>query len=137
MREGLLEENMKHIYRILGYFDRDYLKRAYFIGAIFFVLMGVLPIFTLMYHGPNMSNSHVLVNMFSNFLYAFVSTLLFPFSELLWDQGKSFVLGNTVLITSVIILFPLKFIINGLLWAFSIVIGPIGVVYLWYKNRAC
>ncbi|WP_312815948.1 hypothetical protein [Brevundimonas sp.] len=35
----------------------------------------------------------------------------------------------------VIILMPLKLIVNYALWCFSIFIAPLGIAYLWLRSR--
>jgi hypothetical protein len=67
--------------------------------------------------------------------FCLVNTLLFPFAKLVWNNVRDFILGDTVLISSAMFLFMGKFFINGTLWSLAIFIAPIGIGYLWFRNR--
>jgi len=64
-----------------------------------------------------------------------VNTLVFPFAKIVWDALKGFVLGETIIVQSVAVMFVGKYMVNGILWTLAIFVAPIGVTYLLYKSR--
>lgn len=100
---------------------------------MFFLIMSLALIFGAINANDGIFNK--ISHLIFMFVYMAIITLLFPFSKMLWDNTKSFVLGNTILITSVFFLFPAKFIVNGLLWSMSLFLGPVGIAYAWYKTK--
>ena len=124
---------MDHIHRLYSYFNKEYLKRAYVIGCMFFLLMSLALVFGAINANDGIFNK--ISHLIFMFVYMAIITLLFPFSKMLWDNTKTFILGNTILITSVFFLFPAKFIVNGLLWSMSLFLGPVGIAYAWYKTK--
>ena len=110
--------------RIFGTVDRTYLIRAYCIGIAFFALMMFFATRGT-WHTSNYSGVAI---------YA-VSTLLFPFSKLVWDTLFGAALGNNLIIMNALVLFLIKFFINGMLWGFAILIAPLGIGYLLYRSR--
>ena len=107
---------MEFIKKIFGSIKTSYLIRAYILGGIFTGL--------LIYPALQSNKGHL------NILYAIVCFILFPFSKLVYDEIKRVMLGNNIFIVNLIILLPMKFIINVLLYCFAIIIAPIGILYL-------
>lgn len=115
---------MKVLRRIFGSMDRQYMIRAYVIGSVFFVLLGL----GIAGSTDGQNRMFVLVLMGIN-------TLIFPFAKIVWDAFKGFVLGDTIIVQSVAVMFVTKYLVNGILWALAIFVAPIGVAYLLYKSR--
>jgi len=78
------------------------------------------------------------------FGYALLSAILFPFAKLVWDEIKSLISNDaTVTITPIneaglmlsMMRFAGKLMMNALLWFFAIGIAPLGILYLWMRNR--
>lgn len=115
---------MEFVRRIFGSVDRTYLVRAYVIGGAIFAL-----------HAAFLSNN-------SNgmapgmWVYMALSTLLFPFSKLVWDELKTLLMGQNMVFMNALLLFFFKLIINVVLWAAAIIIAPLGILYLWARTRA-
>ncbi len=121
---------MNFVRSIFGAVDRRYLIRAY-----------VISIALLAYAIWAFSNQIGLQNhqkalMFG---YAILSAILFPFAKLVWDELRDMLLGNSSIIHfgwwTIAINFMLKIMVNVLLWFFAIGIAPLGVLYLWLRNR--
>ncbi|MEJ5902426.1 hypothetical protein [Ochrobactrum teleogrylli] len=116
---------MNFLRRIFGGLQPSYLIRSYLIGLIFFALMiGV----ALNAETKNGSPVGLIV-------FASLSTLLFPFAKLVWDELRDLAFGNNVIFMNAMMLIMLKWLVNGFLWAFAIFVAPIGILYLWLRTR--
>ena len=116
-------DGLKRIFRGI---DKQYMVRAYILGAIFYAIMLT---FAFAGHKPA-AQSAVLV------VFGGICTLLFPFAKLVWDQLKTMALGQTVLILPIIFLYPAKILVNALLWSLALFIAPFGMAYIWFQTRA-
>ncbi|ALR23148.1 hypothetical protein [Sphingobium baderi] len=115
---------MEFLRRIFGAVDRAYLIRAYIIGGVIFALYG-----SFISYGAKSAPAPIWI-VFS------ISTLLFPFSKLVWDQVMSVMLGRNMFIMNAVFLMFAKLVINVILWACAIIIAPIGILWLWHRTRA-
>lgn len=115
---------MNFLKSIFGAMNRRYLVRAYVIGLAFFAFLMA----TILG-----SNSEQNPSFMIGFLTA--SLLLFPFAKLVWDELRTFIMGDTIIFQSVPMHFIGKYIVNGLLFATAILIAPLGILYLWLCNR--
>jgi len=112
---------MKFFKRTFGTIDRRYLARSYLISMLYFCIM-----FPFFLH-PDLSP---IITIFIT-----LNTLLFPFSKIVWDASKAFVLGETIIVQNALALFVAKYLINAILWSASIFIAPIGIAYLFFKSK--
>lgn len=103
----------------------SYLVRSYLIGLIFFALIVVMT-----FGAENRSGTPI-----GLLVYAALSTLLFPFAKLVWDELRDLAFGNNIVLMNAIFLFMLKLFINLFLWAFAIFVAPLGILYLWFRSR--
>lgn len=117
-----------------SYFERRWLLRAYFIGLLIFCFTNGSFLFAWRGDGswepPENSFDLIAFAVFTP-----LNLLLFPFSKMVWNSTRDFLLGDTVIFSAVIILFPLKFFINLALFQFAIVIAPIGIAYVFFVQR--
>lgn len=60
---------------------------------------------------------------------------LFPFSKLVYDELKRFVLGENVFYINALVMLFAKLIINLFLFMGAWFIAPLGIAYLWYKSK--
>lgn len=74
------------------------------------------------------------------FGYALLSAALFPFAKLVWDELRDIIMGNNGItyygLWAIGVSYVMKILINVLLWFFGIAIAPLGILYLWFKNRS-
>ncbi|MFT4035425.1 MAG: hypothetical protein QM679_07605 [Patulibacter sp.] len=65
-----------------------------------------------------------------------VNALLLPYAKLVWDEARGFVLGDNVFFVSqgLMQFVGLKVVVNRMLWAFAILIAPIGLAYLMVRR---
>lgn len=114
---------MELVRRIFGGVDRAYLIRAYVIGIVlfaayaWFVSQGTTPAPTGIY------------------VYFAISTLLFPFSKLVWDEIMSLMLGRNMFVMNAVFMIVIKLFINVLLWGCAVFVAPLGILWLWHRTR--
>jgi len=116
---------MNFIRRIFSGVQPTYLIRSYLIGLIFFALIVGMAL-----SAETKSGTPVGLLAFGT-----LSTLLFPFAKLVWDELRDLAFGNNVIFMNAIFLFMLKWFVNGFLWAFAIFVAPVGILYLWFRTR--
>jgi len=121
---------MNFIRVIFGAVEQRYLIRAYIISAAF-----------LAYVLWHFSSQVTLVGSQKAvmFGYSVLSAILFPFAKLVWDELRDMILGNNSIIHfgwwAIAMNFTFKIIVNVLLWFFAVGIAPLGILYLWFRNR--
>jgi uncharacterized SAM-binding protein YcdF (DUF218 family) len=114
--------------------NRRWLYRAYFIGVLLFGLnVGLL---AMMLQDPNTPTKHEPPVVIAFVVLSVVNTVLFPFAKLAWDNTRDFILGGTVLVSNAAFLFIGKLFVNMVLWSLAIFIAPVGIVHLWFSQRA-
>lgn len=112
--------------RTFGELRPRFLTRSYLIAASF---MGLIIWIFFQSHTPIASAVPMLT------VYA-VSTLLFPFAKLVWNEVRDFLVCDTFFIANAFVVLFTKFVVNLFLWSFAILIAPIGIGYLWFRSRA-
>lgn len=116
--------------RLFSSINPSYLYRAYAIGC---AIAGLF-LWTSWSRSPSASE----IAIFTGF--AVVSTILFPFAKLVWDELKRLILGEGFVLWmsgwAFIVTLAFRLIINVMIWAFALVIAPLGIAYLWFSNRA-
>ena len=116
--------------RLFGGIDRTFLVRSYLIAAAFSA------VYLYMYYGSETDSSVGGIRVNAPLIsFLIVNSLLFPFSKLLYNELRGFVFGDSLFIMPVIVLYPAKLIINTALFAFSMFLAPIGLLYVWWRTR--
>ena len=64
-----------------------------------------------------------------------INLILYPFATLIWEELRNMFLGNTMFITQIHVLFIVKIVIKFMVFLMSIIIGPLGILYLWYVRN--
>ncbi|CTQ31664.1 hypothetical protein [Jannaschia rubra] len=122
---------MNFVRSIFGAVDRRYLVRAYVISAALLAYM--------IWAIPNQAGlqGHQKALMFG---WATLTAILFPFAKLVWDELRDMLMGNTGFVHfgwwAIAVNYTLKIMVNVVLWFFAIGIAPLGVLYLWLRNRS-
>ena len=111
--------------RIFGSVRREYLLRAYVIGFAFFCF------FIFMDYQAGWPDGFFWKRTFPGL----ICLVLFPFSKLVYDELKRFVLGDNVFFLNALVMLIAKLIINFTLFLGAWFIAPLGVAYLWYVSR--
>jgi len=68
-------------------------------------------------------------------LFSVVSTLLYPYSRFVYESVVRFIMGGNVFLVNALFMLMAKLITMAMCWAFSIVVAPIGLAYLYYHHR--
>lgn len=71
----------------------------------------------------------------SFYVFLGVNFLLYPFAMFVYDSAVSLLMGDSVWITSVVVAFIWAFIKILLIYFFSVLIAPIGILILYFTNR--
>lgn len=64
-----------------------------------------------------------------------VNTFLYPYARFVYDGVKNFILGDTVLVVNLVIMLMFSAFTMIMCWFFAIFIAPVGLVYLYFRNR--
>lgn len=64
-----------------------------------------------------------------------ISSILFPFSVLVWNSIVNLFFKNSVIILPIIFMILLKIVKISLLYIFSIFIAPFGILYIFFKTK--
>lgn len=71
----------------------------------------------------------------SFYVFLVVNFLLYPFAMFVYDSAVSLLMSDSMWITSVVVVFICAFIKILLIYFFSLVIAPIGILILYFTNR--
>ncbi|EAA6713327.1 hypothetical protein DLL90_20975 [Salmonella enterica subsp. enterica serovar Arechavaleta] len=63
-----------------------------------------------------------------------INTILYPYARFLYLQIIGFILGENIFILNAIVMLTAKVMTMFLCWIFSILIAPLGLAYLFYRN---
>lgn len=107
-------EKFKNIFYSL---NSSWLRRHY----IFSVLVFFLVFFVI----PRDANVSIVFYLLCTFFY--------PFAMFIYESSRNFILGDTVILLALKKLFIWKAFKILFIWFFSIIIGPIGLIYLYFK----
>lgn len=64
-----------------------------------------------------------------------INTLLYPYSRFAYERIISFILGDTVLFSNIIMFTALKLITMIICWTFAIFIAPIGLLFIYFHQK--
>ncbi|WP_066229025.1 hypothetical protein [Metabacillus fastidiosus] len=100
--------------------DRGYLIKSYIVAVIFTYLLW-----------QTQEGNHSLTLI----IFCGVNLILFPFASVVWDDLISLMTGGMVVILPLPFLIIWKLIKIFLLYTFTIIIAPIGIIYILLANR--
>lgn len=103
------------------------LSRPYYYRQLFFALF-LAGIFLLTFARVTYPASIVA------WLFAAVSTLLYPYSRFVYESVASFIMGDNIFFISAPIMLLVKYTTMFMCWIGSIFIAPIGLVYLYFHH---
>ena len=98
--------------------DRGYLIRNYLFGLGFFIFL----------------ISTGFGNLESTFIFS-ICLILYPFSMYVYDSIINLIMGNNVIEINIIFMLSWKVLKVIVIFYFSFLIAPIGIIYLYLKNR--
>jgi len=106
--------------RLFNGIDRQYLIKSYIISIICTFLLWQIQ-----------QGSHTTGLM----IFCGISLILFPFATVVWDDFISLMTGGMVLILPLPIMLIWKIVKITILYMFTIIIAPIGIIYILLVNR--
>ncbi|MDR0666011.1 MAG: hypothetical protein LBF71_01230 [Campylobacteraceae bacterium] len=114
---------MSFISKTFGGLSASYLVRQYIFG----IILGGFFIYLDISRGVNIPY----------ILFAVVSTILYPYSRFVYESIIDFIFGNNIIVFTgflLLIMLFIKLIIIIFCWSFSIVIAPIGLLFLYFYH---
>jgi len=105
---------------------KEYYLRQLFFGSLIFTLITAM----------TLSGTSEKSNIGTIIIFA-INTILYPYSRFAYESIVEFILGDTILFSSVGIFSILKIITMFLCWMFAIFIAPVGllIIYLYQRNQ--
>ena len=111
------------IAKTFGGLSTQYYIRQFIFGLIF----PILYYFMLTQKGaPSAPNT--VIGLF------FVNTILYPYSRFVYESTIDYIMGGNVFFVNAFIMLFVKFITMSICWGFSILISPIGLIYLYFHH---
>ena len=68
-------------------------------------------------------------------IFFIVTTALYPYSRFVYESIVGFIVGNNVVFGNAFMMLFVKAITMARCWVFAVFIAPIGLGYLYYRNR--
>ncbi|MGH0595580.1 hypothetical protein [Bacillus pretiosus] len=109
---------MNFIKKMLNGVETQYLVKSYIIS----VVLTALILFNASFSSP----------LF--IIHTLLACVLFPFATIVWDDLANTMMGGTMIILPLPIMLGWKVIKIILLFAFSPIIAPIGMIYVYLAN---
>lgn len=115
------------INKTFGGLSAKYYWRQFFFGVIVSVI-------NLMIMQGKVS-THVMQTVYF-YIYIAINILLYPYSRFVYESIVGFILGRNIFYMNSIVFLIAKCITIYICWALSIVIAPLGIIYLYiYHSR--
>jgi hypothetical protein len=109
------------------------LTRQYYTRQLFFSFL-ILAFFAwFLFHAGHASQQPAKALIFAAF--GIVSALLYPYARFVYESIVRFITGNNVFFGSAPVMLLATGFTMALCWCFAIFIAPIGLGYLYYRNR--
>jgi len=64
-----------------------------------------------------------------------VAALLYPYAVFVYESIANFFMKDTIFILDIKVMISIKFFKVIFCWMFSLVLAPLGLIYLYYANR--
>jgi hypothetical protein len=111
------------LYKSFGGLTKQYYFRQFFFGLLFAAF------YTFMLTRGN----HSVPVGFGLFL--IVSTFLYPYSRFVYESVVEFIVGQNLFILPLVLMMIAKIITMAICFVFAIFIAPLGLAYLYFRNR--
>ena len=63
-----------------------------------------------------------------------INTLLYPYSRFVYESIVDYILGDTVIFGSILVVMLTKYFTMAICWAAAVLIAPIGLLYLYFHQ---
>ncbi|CED61989.1 putative uncharacterized FRG domain protein [Moritella viscosa] len=103
------------------------LKTSYLIRQYIFAIFLALFFSTMM-----TKNGHVL--SFGEITMLTINTALYPYSRFVYESIVEFIVGENNFYVNTILMLFVKFITMAICWSTAILISPLGLAYIYFRN---
>lgn len=112
--------------RSFGGLSRSYYIRNFLFGSIFLAFF-----YFLFSHMRGMPTGAIV--FFGTI--ALINSLLYPYSRFVYESTVNYVLGDNMFFVNAVTMLTAKIITMLICWYLALLIAPIGLVYLYFRNR--
>jgi hypothetical protein len=109
------------------------LTRQYYTRQLFFSCLMLTFFAWFLFHAGQASQQPVKALIFGG--YCIVNALLYPYSRFVYESIVHFITGNNVFYGSAPVMLMTKAFTMMMCWCLAIFIAPIGLGYLYLRNR--
>jgi hypothetical protein len=110
--------------KTFGGLTKQYYFRQLFFGALLAALFVALSM-----QSPNAGGVRI-----GLFVFAALSTLLYPYARFVYESIVHFIMGENVFFVNAVLMMFVKSFTMLLCWSAAIFIAPIGLAYLYYHH---
>lgn len=100
------------------------LTYSYYFRQLFFGFLFCIAVVWILWNYSNRLHPALLI------IYL-INTLLYPYSSFVIESTNKFIKGNTVIYHNLLTFLFIKYFKIAFCWSFAIIIGPVGLVYLY------
>lgn len=109
------------------------LTRAYYIRHFLFSLIFPALFIFISSFGKESVPGGLLALMLS---FMAVSCLLYPYARFVYESIVNYIVGRNLFIVNAVLMLIVKFMTMFLCWYLAIFIAPLGLGYLYFRNRS-
>ncbi len=124
----------KSFINIITGIDRGYYFRQLFFGS----LLGGFLIFIIWnasHANNNVMSDKEIHKFIGTSIFIIINTLLYPYARLVYETIVDFILGNNIFFVDSLFMLLVKFFTMSMCWVFSIVLFPIGLLFIYFYQR--
>lgn len=105
------------------------LTTSYYIRQFLFGLLFTVMIISLAANGPGgIGAKPGLIAL------AIINTLLYPYSRFVYESVVGYIMGNNVFFVNALLMLIVKIFTMAMCWSFAILVAPVGLAYLFWRN---
>ena len=107
------------------------LSAEYYFRHLFFAFFLCAPLAIFLLLAKHNANSTIPIEIS---ILSLVNTFLYPYARYVYEAIYNFILGENIFLLPIIISIPFKLIMMLACWSFSILIAPLGLIYLYFYH---
>jgi hypothetical protein len=108
------------------------LNRAYYIRNFLFGLIFPAMIYFIFAHGKSSAPVGIVAFVVC---FSILNTFLYPYSRFVYESVVDYIVGRNVFIVNAIMMLFVKVMTMFICWYLAILIAPVGLAYLLFRNR--
>lgn len=120
----------------MGFIQKTFggIKRSFYIREFLFGFPIYAFLLYTMFREPKVPEKTA-VFQWGLFIFATIQQLLYPYARFVYHSVTDYILGKDVYIVNTFILLIVRFFTMIFCWFFAIFIAPLGLIYLYFRNR--